>query len=270
VRAASRNLGVAGAVEAAHLTAGQAARLAGARPVPVTSLRPGAGRRTTTTSIIGLVLVFVMLTQYNTWTLIGVTEEKSSRVAEVLLSAIRPAQLLGGKVLGIGLVAFAQAALVVTFAAVLAKAVGSDLLRGTAPLVLASSLVWLVLGYAFYSWAFAAAGSLAERRDQVQGLILPLSLPILAGYFVAQTTLASGAPSTLAEVLPYLPPTAPFAMPALAGLGLVTWWQFTISAALTVASTAAVARLAISIYRRAILRTGRRVQLREVLPRPAR
>jgi ABC-2 type transport system permease protein len=270
VRAASRNLGVAGAVEAAHLTTGQAARLAGARPVPVTSLRPGADRRATTTSIIGLVLVFVMLTQYNTWTLIGVTEEKSSRVAEVLLSTIRPAQFLGGKVLGIGLVAFAQAALVVTFAAVLAKAVGSDLLHGTAPLVLASALIWLVLGYAFYSWAFAAAGSLAERRDQVQGLVLPLSLPILAGYFVAQATLASGAPSTLLEVLAYLPPTAPFAMPALVGLGSVTWWQFTISAAFTVASTVAVARLAIGIYRRAILRTGRRVQLREVLPWPAR
>ena len=83
-------------------------------------------------------------------------------------------------------------------------------------------------------------------------------------------TLASGAPSTLIEILAYLPPTAPFAMPALVGLGSVTWWQFTISAVLTVASTAAVARLAIGIYRRAILRTGRRVQLREVLPWPAR
>jgi len=168
--------------------------------------------------------------------------------------------------LGIGLVAFAQAALVVTFAATLARAVGSDLLRGTAPLVLASTLVWLVLGYAFYCWVYAAAGSLAERRDKVQGLILPLGLPIIAGYFVAQTALAAGTPSTLVEVLAYLPPTAPFAMPVLVGLGSVTWWQFTISVALTVASTVAVARLAIGIYRRAILRTGRRVQLREVLP----
>ena len=67
------------------------------------------GRRTTT-SVIGLILVFVMLTQYNTWILIGVMEEKSSRVVEVLLAAVRPIQLLTGKVLGIGLVAFAQAA----------------------------------------------------------------------------------------------------------------------------------------------------------------
>ena len=59
--------------------------------------------------MIGLVLVFVMLTQYLTWTLIGVMEEKSSRVVEVLLAAVRPVQLLAGKVLGIGLVALAQA-----------------------------------------------------------------------------------------------------------------------------------------------------------------
>jgi ABC-2 type transport system permease protein len=270
VRAVARNLGLAGAIEAAHLTAGQALGLARAGPVPVTSLQPSAAHRATTTSVIGLVLVFLMLTQYNTWTLIGVMEEKSSRVAEVLLAAIRPAQLLGGKVLGIGLVAFAQAALVVAFAAALAEAVGSDLLRGTAPLVLVSTLVWLVLGYAFYSWAYAAAGSLAERRDQVQSMVLPLSLPIIFGYFVAQAALASGTPSTLVEVLAYLPPTAPFTMPVLVGLGSVSWWQVTLSAAISVGCTAAVARLAAGIYRRAILRTGRRVRLREVLPGTAR
>jgi ABC-type Na+ efflux pump permease subunit len=65
-------------------------------------------------------------------------------------------------------------------------------------------------------------------------------------------------------------PPAPFAMPVLAGLGSVTWWQFTISAALTATGTVAVARLATGSYRRAILRTGRRVQLREVLPGTAR
>ena len=69
-----------------------------------------------------MILIFVMLTQYNTWILIGVMEEKSSRVIEVLLAAVRPIQLLTGKVLGIGLVAFAQASLIVAFALVLAKA----------------------------------------------------------------------------------------------------------------------------------------------------
>src|SRR5260370_1839182 len=192
-------------------------------------------------------------------------EEKSSRVVEVLLAAVRPVQLLAGKVAGIGLVAFAQAALIVAFAVVLAQAVGSDLLHGTAPLVLVSTLVWLVLGYAFYSWVYAAAGSMAERQDRVQSLAFPLSLPIIFGYVMALTVASSGSPSTLFDVLAYVPLTAPFAMPVLVGLAAVTWWEFAASAALSVLCTVAVARLATGIYLLAILRTGRRVRLRELV-----
>ena len=268
VRAVSKNLGVAEAFAAAGLSASQSSQLAGAKALPVTSLQRGTAKGATqTTSLVGLILVFVMLTQYNTWILIGVMEEKSSRVVEVLLAAVRPVQLLAGKVLGIGLVAFAQASLIVVFALGLAKAVGSGLLEGTAPLVLVSTLVWLVLGYAFYCWVYAAAGSMAERQDQVQSLAFPLSLPIIFGYIMALTAIGSGSPSTLFEVLAYLPPTAPFAMPVLVGLGSVTWWEFAASAGLSIVCTVGVARLATSIYRRAILRTGRRVQFREIFSR---
>lgn len=264
-QALSRTLGADEAARAAGLTSRQEARVAHATPAPVVSLERGPAPGTTRTLIVGLVLLVVMLSQYNTWTLIGVMEEKSSRIAEVLLASLRPFQLLAGKLLGIGLVAFAQAALVVGVAAGLAAAVGSGPALGAAPASLAATLVWLLLGYAFYSWVYAAAGSLGERRDQVQGLILPLSLPIFFGYVVAEAAAASANPSTLIEVLAYLPPTAPFAMPVLAGLGAATWWEFALSAALTVVCTAGVARLATGVYRRAILRTGSRVPLREVL-----
>ena len=79
------------------------------------------------------------------------------------------------------------------------------------------------------------------------------------------TAAGSGSPSTLVKVLAFLPPTAPFAMPALVGLGTATWWEFTASAAISVLCTIAVARLAITIYRRAVLRTGRRVHLPRAL-----
>jgi len=164
----AQNLGVVEAMEAAKLSATQASVLAHAKPLRVTSLQPGKPKGATqTTSVVGLILVFLMLSQYNTWILIGVMEEKASRVVEVLLAAVRPVKLLAGKVLGIGLVAFAQAALIVAFALVLASSVGSDLLKGTAPLVLISTLLWLVLGYGFYCWVYAAAGSMASRQDQV-------------------------------------------------------------------------------------------------------
>ncbi len=47
--------------------------------------------------------------------------------------------------------------------------------------------MWLVLGYAFYCWVYAAAGSMAERQDQVQSLAFPLSLPLIFGYIMALT-----------------------------------------------------------------------------------
>jgi ABC-2 type transport system permease protein len=268
VGAIAADLGVLSAFRQAGLTPAQQAGVAGAQPLPVRGLEPAppAGKGSLRgASLIGIIIVFVMLTQYETWTLIGVMEEKSSRVVEVLLATVRPLQLLGGKVLGIGVVALAQAIVLLAFALGLAKAVGSDVLTGAAPLMLAASLLWLVVGYAFYCWVYAAAGSLAERQDQVQTLALPLSIPMILGYVLALTTAGTGHPSLFFEVLAYLPPTAPFAMPVLVGLGAVTWWGFVTSVVVSIVCTVGVARFAATIYRRAVLRTGRRVRLREVL-----
>jgi ABC-2 type transport system permease protein len=263
-------LGVVKAYRAGGLTPRQASLVDNAKPVPVHTLKPSPKSTTTGTSVIGLVLLFFMLTQYNTWILIGVMQEKSSRVVEVLLATVRPLQLLGGKVLGIGFVALGQAALVVGFALILAKAVGSDLLHGAAPLVLACQLLWLVLGYAFYCWVYAAAGSTAERQDQVQTLALPLSVPILVGYVFALTVISNGHPDLVFKIFAYLPPTAPFCMPVLVGLSQVTWWEFVASVLISIAGTVGMAIFAARIYRRAVLQTGARVSIRQLLARAAR
>ncbi len=266
--AAAQTLGTAAAFEAAGLNSAQADAISHAKPVPLVGLHAASisHRKHSPTSVVTLVLVFVMLGQYSTWILTGVVEEKTSRVVEVLLAAVRPAQLLGGKVLGIGLVAAAQASVIVAVALGLSGAVGSDLLHGTGPVTVLAALLWLVLGYAFYCWMYAAAGSTVERQEQVQSLAFPLAIPVLVGYISSLTVATTGTPNTFVDVLAYLPPTAPFAMPTLVGIGAATWWEFAISVVLSIASTVAVARLATSIYRRAILRTGRRVRVRELLP----
>jgi ABC-2 type transport system permease protein len=268
VRAVSVTLGAQHAFAQAGLTPRQAAMVAKAGPLPVESIEPGKKPSTTaeTTALLGVILIFIVLSQYLTWTLMGVMEEKASRVVEVLLATVRPIQLLAGKVIGIGAVALAQAVALVVFALVLAEAVGSSLVHGAAPLVVAATLVWLVLGYAFYSWVYAAAGSLAERQDQVQSLALPLSAPLVFGYIVSLVGVSSGNPSLLVKVLAYLPPTAPFAMPALIGFGQATWWQFLLSVLETLACTLVVAFAAARVYRAAVLQTGRRLRLRELLP----
>jgi ABC-2 type transport system permease protein len=258
-------LGVVQAYRTAGLTPAQAAQITNSKSVPVHTLRPGSKAPNNSTFVIGLIMLFVMLNQYNTWILIGVMQEKSSRVVEVLLATVRPIQLLGGKVLGIGMVALGQATLVVGFALLLGKAVGSNLLHGGAPLVVVCQLLWLILGYGFYCWVYAAAGSMAERQDQVQTLALPLSIPILIGYIFSITVASSGNPSLFYDVLAYLPPTAPFCMPVLVGLSDVSWWQFLLSVLITLVSTVGVAMLAARIYQRAVLRTGRRVRVRELV-----
>ena len=212
-------LGVLKAYQAAGLTADQAAQVTSAKPVPVHTLQPGSKSTTKATSVIGLVLLFVMLTQYSTWILIGVMQEKSSRVVEVLLATVRPIQLLGGKVLGIGLVALGQATAHRRIRP--RRGQGRRLrpaARHRAAGALGCELLWLVLGYAFYCWVYAAAGSTAERQDQVQTLAFPLSIPILFGYIFSITVASSGNAGLLFKVLAYLPPTAPFGMPVLVAL----------------------------------------------------
>ncbi len=145
----------------------------------------------------------------------------------------------------------------------MAEGVGSNVLHDSGLTVLGSALLWLVLGYAFYCWVYAAAGSMAQRQDQVQSLAFPLSVPVIIGYIISLTTLESGNVSLFFKVLAYLPPTAPFAMPALVGLHDVSWWQFAISVGLSVVGTVLMARLAARVYRRAILRTGRKVRFKE-------
>ena len=267
--AAASELGIVRAMNQGHLSAEQVYLLAHASAVPVKSLHPAKSAQHTVNpeALIGDILIFTMLSQYNTWTLMGVMEEKSSRVIEVLLSAVRPMQLLGGKVLGIATVALAQATLVLGFALVLAYSVGSTIVHGASWVTMLMTLLWLVVGYAFYSWVYAAAGSMAERQDQVQSLVLPLSLPMLFGYVTALISSSSGSPTLLLKVLAYLPPTAPFAMPVLVAMHSAAWWQVVMAIAISLASTVVVARFAAGVYRRAILRTGRRVPWREVLVR---
>jgi ABC-2 type transport system permease protein len=267
-RAAARAVGDGTALSAAGLSPQQAAALAGARPAPVSSLRAAApGFSSRTASYVGLLLVFFMLTQYNAWTLTGVLEEKSSRIVEVLLAAITPARLLAGKVLGIGLAAFVQAAVAAGVAVGLARATHSSALAGVSGPVVGATLTWLLLGYAFYSWLYAAAGSTADRQEQAQSLLLPLALPAMAGFVVSAAAATSGTPTALLRVLAFLPPTAPFAMPALVSLGAASWWQFALSALLSVAGTVAVARVAVAVYQGSILHAGGRRPLRELLAR---
>jgi ABC-2 type transport system permease protein len=219
------------------------------------------------TGLFTVILVWVMISVYGSQIALGIGEEKGSRIAEVLLSSLRPIQLLVGKVTGIGLLALAQAAAMVIVFVVAGFASGSDLVHGAAIGIVLTGGVFVVLGYAFYCTAFAAAGSLVSRQSDVNSTILPVQLPLIIAYILSYTVIYANGANVFYHVLGFFPPTAPIAMPVLYASGDVPLWEVVVSAALLAVATVWMARVAAGIYGRSILRTGARVKLREVLSR---
>jgi ABC-2 type transport system permease protein len=212
-----------------------------------------------------VVLVWVLISAYGSQIAMGVGEEKQNRIVEVILASVRPLQLLVGKVTGIGILALAQAALMVAAFLGLGAAVGSSLVHGAAPGIVITGAVFLILGYAFYCTAYAAAGSLVSRQSDVGAVILPVQVPLIIAYALSYTVIYADGANVFYRVLGFLPPTAPIAMPVLYAAGDVPAWQAALSAVLVAAGTVWMARTAATIYGRSILRTGSRVRLRQVL-----
>jgi ABC-2 type transport system permease protein len=237
-------------------------------PVKVSGVaRQSNNLRERVTAYFGVFLLFLFIQQYSAWVLIGVVEEKSSRVVEVLLSAIRPRQLVAGKVLGIGAAALLQAIIVAAAALVTAEATGTHVFEGTSRYAIAWGLAWFVLGYGLFSWMYAAVGSLVSRQAEAQNVSFPLSVPLLISFFAANSLLTGGEPTAFHRVLSFIPLTSPLVMPMLIGLGRVVWWQILIAIGLSVGAIGFLFVAAGDIYARASLHSGRRLRLREVVRR---
>jgi ABC-2 type transport system permease protein len=210
-----------------------------------------------------VILLYLSLLTFGVAVTTGVVEEKTTRVVEVLLSTIRPHQLLAGKVLGIGVLGLAQLVMVATPALVVAVATGIDLPSGSL-LTVASLVLWFVLGYALYSCAYAAAGSLVSRMEEANNTSFPVTFALIAAYGGA--VLVGNAPdSGAARLLALFPPTAPLAMPTRAAIGTTAWWEIPVAVVLTLAATFALVRLAGRIYAGSVLRFGPKVKLRQAL-----
>jgi ABC-2 type transport system permease protein len=210
----------------------------------------------------GLLLMYIAILSYGSWTLTGVTEEKNNRVVEVLLATLRPWQLLGGKVLGIGLLGIGQFVLTIGFAFILVNMTDAlDIPR--VPLDgLLFLVLWFILGFSVYSVSYAAAGSLASRPEDAQSAAFPMTMLAVAGFFVSINALDDPT-STLARVTSFVPFTAPFVVPirqSLDGIGAV---EHVATVIVAVFSIVVLVRLSARIYAGGLLRFGRRVKLKE-------
>ncbi|MFL5738535.1 MAG: ABC transporter permease [Actinomycetota bacterium] len=230
----------------------------GQRPLAVRSLEPPDphAKSNSAVAFVGVLLLYGQLFGYGFWVATGVVEEKSSRVVELLLSAIRPSELLTGKILGIGLLGLLQLTVMAVIALFVSNAVG--LLTFPAGALGAAGLViiWFALGFALYSTLFAVAGSLVSRQEDLQNTMTPISLVILASFFISIGALTSP-DAPLVRIASFLPPSAPLAMPPRLLLGSATPAEGVLSAAISIAATVVMIRVASRIYAAAILRTGR-------------
>ena len=212
----------------------------------------------------GVLLLYFQLVGYGVWVALGVVEEKSSRVVELLLSTLRPWQLLAGKVIGIGLLGLAQ--LVLTGLVGLAAGVGTgavDVPSGVAG-VIGQVLVWFLLGFAFYACLYAALAALVSRQEEVQNVTSPLTILLVGSFFLALTAL-NNPDSALVTVMSILPPFSTMVMPIRWASGSAPLWQVGLSMLIMAVVLIVLIRLAGRIYAGAVLRSGPRVRLREAL-----
>jgi ABC-2 type transport system permease protein len=215
----------------------------------------------------GLVALLIVLVFYGQAVAQGVTEEKSSRVVEILLTTLSPRRLLAGKVLGIGLLGLAQLALAAGAALIAGRLAGGAGLPAAAPETVALVLVWFVLGYVFYSVAFAAAGALVSRQEDLQTAMAPVNVALIGAFYLA-LIVANGNPNALvAQIAAFVPPFAPMVVPTRMVLGDMTVLGLALAVVIDVIATAALIAVAARIYERAILHVGAPVKLRGALGR---
>ncbi len=194
----------------------------------------------------------------------GVVEEKSTRVVELLLSTIRPWQLMAGKVTGIGVIGLLQVVAVTTAAAGTALALGlldtSSLDLGA---TIAWALVWFVVGFITFSLALAALASLVSRQEDVASVTAPVLILMVIPYVIGISIAPWDPTNPIVVALSYIPFAAPMVMPIRIALGTVETWEILASLALSLALIPALVWGAGRIYSNAVLRTGARVRLRE-------
>jgi ABC-2 type transport system permease protein len=199
---------------------------------------------------------------YGNWILSGVTEEKSNRVVEVLLSSVKPWQILAGKIIGIGLLGIAQFAGTIAVAVIAVRTTGDIELPNLTVANVLNLVLWFVLGFALFAVMYGAAGSLASRMEDAQNVAFPLSMIAVAGFLVSIQALSD--PDGVAAVIgTFIPLTAPFVVPVRAALGAIPAWQYVAAVVLTIAAIIGLVLVAGRIYAGALLRYGGRVKMRE-------
>jgi ABC-2 type transport system permease protein len=226
---------------------------------------------------VGAFLLYIVLLVYGSSVLRAVLEEKTGRVVEVIISSIRPWQLMTGKIVGVGLVGLTQLAIVLAFGLLvfglgvprmLAMLPDVDIPFDLAPFiptpgVLGFFIVCFFAGYFLYASLFAAVGAMCSTEEEAQQVQIPVAMLVVIPIIFLMPTLDNpDAPSTVAlSLFPFFSPILMFARVAA---GDAPAWQATLSVVLMLGTLAVTAWVAGRIYRTGILMQGKRPTLPEL------
>lgn len=195
----------------------------------------------------------------------GVVEEKGSRIVEILLVALKPWQLLTGKLLAFGVLGLIQLAAMVVAGIGTAFAVGAtaDLPPGMGQ-ILGAVFLSFVLGFLFFGAMAAALGSLVSRQEETNGALAPMTAAVVISYFAAFVVVASP-DMVVTKVIAALPPISSIALPVQIAAGTATTLDVVVALTLMVLAIVGVVALAGRIYERSVLRAGTRIRLTEAI-----
>lgn len=241
-------------------------------------------------------LIYITLLIYGAAVMRGVMEEKTNRIAEVIISSVKPFQLMMGKIVGIAAVGLTQLLIWLILIVVLIglmgvflspealsqtqqlpKAMAADnssalqmlsmrdtFLSANWALILPVFLFYFLGGYLFYASLFAAVGSVVnEDPQEAQALMLPITMPIILS-FIIMTAAINNPGSPLAVWGSMIPLSSPIVMMARLPSGSVPAWELIVSMLLLVGGFIFTTYIAAKIYRTGILLYGKKITLKEM------
>lgn len=246
-------------------------------------------------------LIYMMVFIYGAQVMRGVIEEKTSRVVEIIVSSVKPFQLMLGKIIGIALVALTQFTVWIVLTAIIVsitsqvlqpEQISENQLNNQAqqeqfeqmggnetiteifnaistlniPLLLGTFLFFFIGGYLLYSSLFAAVGGAVDNETDTQQFMLPISIPLILAFIVAQAIIQNpeGPIAVWFSIIPF---TSPIIMMIRVAFGVpeaVPYWQLILSMVLLIATFIGTTWLAAKIYRVGILMYGKKVSYKEL------
>lgn len=228
-------------------------------------------------------LIYLILLIYGSQVMMGVMEEKTNRIAEVIVSSVRPFQMMLGKIIGIGLVGLTQFLLWIGFVFLIYNlvSVGSGDIASTVvsgmqkmfvsidlPLILFCFGFYFLAGFFFYASLYGAIGSAVnEDMKEAQSLSFPITILVIMSLALMSSTVANPT-SPVAVWASIIPFSSPIVMMARIPFGVpntVPWWQLFLSMALLVVGFIFTTWVAGKIYRTGILMYGKKPSWKEMI-----